>query len=733
MNAPTLAVISHLTAGRSQIGTSLSFHLFFAVLGVGLPLMMLVAEGMHLRTGDPVWRALARRWSKVFAVLFAVGAASGTIISFELGLLFPRFMAYAGGIIGLPFSLEGAAFFIEAIFVGIYLYGWNRLSPRAHWLSGFPIAISAVASAFFIVTANAWMNVPRGFQIVHGRVTHVDPLAAMFNPAWATETSHMVFGAYLATAFGIASVYAVGMLRGRRDAYHRKAIALALSMAAILAPMQLAVGDLLGRTVANHQPATLAAIEGVTHTERSAGLNIGGFPLPGHNGQVLNVKVPHLLSVLAFDDPNAPVRGLDTFPKVDRTPLAPYVRLAFIGMVGIGTGLVALSLWYWLRRRRGSTGPEDRLTLMAVAGAGPAAFLANELGWLVSELGRQPWIVYGVFRTSSGITTSPGLGATFTAFTLLYVGLTALTVWSVRRIAARPVEGLPAVALGAAMSLPALIAVLLGVSLTAYALFAGADFGAGILDLLAGSRDAERAGDRGDDRAGLGGQPRLADLLDHDPLLGLSRRLLGPRHRAARTAHDRAAGDRAAQRRAGPAREPGYPGPGSRHAWPAVRSGQPGRPVHVRRSGRRARRRLQFHAPRRAAGARVSPGPGPSPCIIGALAAALCAQLAASFVALGMVRTGESRLAERFRVRGLQSGACVLVLTSPRSRSRPASAPAVWHRLIGEALPLVIVGLGAGAMSVLAVGGGGICSPAVRACSPAPRSCGAGSSPRPPT
>jgi cytochrome d ubiquinol oxidase subunit I len=447
MDAMDSAVISHLTAGRSQIGTSLSFHLFFAVLGVGLPLMMLVAEGMHLRTGDPVWRALARRWAKLFGVLFAVGAASGTIISFELGLLFPRFMAYAGGIIGLPFSLEGAAFFIEAIFVGIYLYGWNRLSPRAHWLSGIPIAIAAVASAFFIVTANAWMNVPRGFQIVHGRVTHVDPLAAMFNPAWATETSHMVLGAYLATAFGLASVYAVGMLRGRRDAYHRKALALALSMAAILAPLQLAAGDLLGRTVAHHQPATLAAIEGVTHTERGAGLNVGGFPLPGHSGDVLNVKVPHLLSLLAFDNPKAPVRGLDTFPKVDRTPLAPYVRLAFIGMVGIGTGLVALSLWYWLRRRRGTTGPEDRLTLMAIAGAGPAAFLANELGWLVSELGRQPWIVYGVFRTSSGITRSPGLGATFTAFTLLYVGLTALTIWTARRIAARPVEGLAGAAL----------------------------------------------------------------------------------------------------------------------------------------------------------------------------------------------------------------------------------------------------------------------------------------------
>jgi cytochrome d ubiquinol oxidase subunit I len=449
MDQLPFAAISHLTAGRSQIGTSLSFHLFFAVLGVGLRLMMLIAEGMHLRTGDPVWRALARRWSKVFAILFAVGAASGTIISFELGLLFPRFMAYAGGIIGLPFSLEGAAFFIEAIFVGIYLYGWNRLSPRAHWLSGIPIAVSAVASAFFIVTANAWMNVPRGFQIVHGRVTHVNPLAAMFNPAWATETSHMVFGAYLATAFGIASVYAVGMLRGRRDSYHRKALTLGLATAAILAPLQVGAGDLLGRTVAAHQPATLAAIEGVTRTERGAGLNVGGFPLPGHHGDVLNIKIPNLLSVLAFDRPGATVRGLNTFPKADRTQLAGPVRLAFIGMVGVGIGLVGLSLWYWLRRRRGTRGPEGRLTLMAVAAAGPAAFLANELGWLVSELGRQPWIVYGVFRTSSGITTARGLGATFTAFTLLYIGLTALTVWGTRRIASKPVEGLPSRALAA--------------------------------------------------------------------------------------------------------------------------------------------------------------------------------------------------------------------------------------------------------------------------------------------
>src|ERR1700728_1532162 len=434
MGSLAFGAISHLSAGRGQMGTSVSFHLFFAVLGVGLPLMMLIAEGMHLEPGAPTGGALARRYPGVFAILFAVGAASGTIISFELGLLWPRFMAFAGGIIGLPFSLEGAAFFLEAIFVGVYLYGWDRLSPRVHWLSGFPIAVASAASAFFIVTANAWMNVPRGFQIVHGRVTHVNVLAAMFNPAWATETTHMVLGAYLATTFGVAAVYAVGMLRGRRDSYHRKAITVSLSVAAIIAPLQLGVGDLLGRTVAQHQPATLAAIEGVTHTESGAGLNLGGIQLPGHATTVPNVKVPNLLSLLAYDRPNAPVRGLDTFPKDDRTPLAWAVRLAFIGMVGIGTGLVALSLWYWLRRRRGSPGPEDRYTLMALAAAGPLAFLANELGWLTSEFGRQPWVVYGVFRTANAITTAPGLGATFAGFTALYLGLSAVTLWGVRRV-----------------------------------------------------------------------------------------------------------------------------------------------------------------------------------------------------------------------------------------------------------------------------------------------------------
>jgi cytochrome d ubiquinol oxidase subunit I len=285
--------------------------------------------------------------------------------------------------------------------------------------------------------------VPRGFTLNHGHITHIDPVAALFNPAWPTETAHMVFGALLATAFGVASVYAIGMLRGRRDGYHRRGLALGMSAAAILAPLQLAVGDLLGRTVAHNQPAKLAAIEGQFHTEHGAGLNLGGFPVPGQEHAILNLRIPNILSLLAYDDPHATVRGLASFPKADQTPLALPVRLSFLGMVGIGTFLIGLSVWYWLRHHRRHTSPShpDRLTLIALVSAGPLAFLANELGWMVTEFGRQPWVIYGVLRTSHAITAAPGLGVIFAGFALVYVVLSGMTVWLLRRLA----TGAPAV------------------------------------------------------------------------------------------------------------------------------------------------------------------------------------------------------------------------------------------------------------------------------------------------
>src|SRR5215470_8926488 len=252
-----------LLAARAQMGTSLAFHIIFASLGVGLPLLMCLAEGLALWRHDATWMLLARRWAKGSAILFAIGAVSGTILSFELGLLWPTFMQFSGAIIGLPFALEGFAFFLEAIFLGLYLYGWNRLSPRTHWLCSFPLWIAGAASAWFIVSANSWMNTPAGFQIQHGQVTGINPFQAIFNPSTPYETTHMLLAAYVATGFGVAAVYAVQLLRGKRDTYYRKGLVLAMALGALAIPFQILSGDLSARSLADLQPAKLAAMEGV--------------------------------------------------------------------------------------------------------------------------------------------------------------------------------------------------------------------------------------------------------------------------------------------------------------------------------------------------------------------------------------------------------------------------------------------------------------------------------------
>jgi len=426
--------MSHLLAARAQMGTSLAFHIIFASLGIGLPLLIVIAEGLHLRTGDPVYLTLAKKWTKAFAILFAVGAVSGTVLSFELGLLWPRFMAYAGGIIGMPFSLEGFAFFIEAIFLGLYLYGWERLSPRAHWLCGLPVAISGMISGVFVVTANAWMNAPAGFKIVEGRVTDVNPWRAMFNPAWFAETLHATLAAYVAVGFAVAGLYAWGMLRGRRDDYHRRALIIALVVAGIAIPLQIVAGDVAARTVARTQPAKLAAMEGLFRTERGAPLRIGGLPDPATGTTPYAIAIPRGLSLLLHDDPNATVTGLDQFIPADRPPVR-IVHLAFDAMVGMGFFLLFVAAWFWWRTWRGHRVPEGRWLLRALVLAGPLGFLAIETGWTVTEVGRQPWVVYNVLRTADAVTTAPGLDIAFVGFTLLYILLAATLVWLLLRIA----------------------------------------------------------------------------------------------------------------------------------------------------------------------------------------------------------------------------------------------------------------------------------------------------------
>ncbi|MCZ6602299.1 MAG: cytochrome ubiquinol oxidase subunit I, partial [Planctomycetota bacterium] len=290
----TLDAADNLLFARIQMAVTLGAHISVACLGVGMPALLLFAEGRYLRTGDPIWKALARRWAKAFAVLFAVGAVSGTVLSFELGLLWPEFMGRFGGVIGLPFTLEAFAFFIEAIFLGIYLYGWDRLSPRVHWLSGFPIAISGVLSAWFVVTANAWMNAPQGFVLEDGVVVDADPFAAMMNPATWAQTIHMIVAAYMVTGFVIASVYAYHRLRGRDHSYNRRAMALGLALAAGMTPLQAVVGHAAAKMVARTQPVKLAAMEGQFRTEARAPLRVGGWPDEDSGNTPLAIEIPGL-------------------------------------------------------------------------------------------------------------------------------------------------------------------------------------------------------------------------------------------------------------------------------------------------------------------------------------------------------------------------------------------------------------------------------------------------------
>lgn len=417
---------------RSQMAMSLAFHIVFAALGIGMPLLMALAEGMYLRTQQPVYLELAKRWAKGTAILFAVGAVSGTVLSFELGLLWPKFMEHAGAIIGMPFSLEGFAFFTEAIFLGVYLYGWNRISPRAHWISGVVVAVSGIFSGIFVVTANAWMNAPVGFKLVDGQITDIDPVAAMLNPASFHEVLHMTLAALVATGFLVAAVHAFFLLRDRSNGFHRSALGIALALACISIPLQMISGDLSARAVARLQPAKLAAMEAHYRTQTGAPLLIGGIPNDDKMETDYAIAIPHGLSFLATHDFNAKVVGLEEFPR-DQWPNVRIVHWSFDLMVGSGMAMLAVAMWagwLWWRHRRL---PDSKWLLRALVAAGPLGFVAIETGWMVTEVGRQPWIIYGVMRTADAVTPMRGLVVPFSVFTALYIFLAIIVVFLLRR------------------------------------------------------------------------------------------------------------------------------------------------------------------------------------------------------------------------------------------------------------------------------------------------------------
>jgi cytochrome d ubiquinol oxidase subunit I len=414
--------LTELSLARGQMAMFFAFHIVFAVAGMGMPVLMVVAEAAYRKTGKPVYLELAKRWARGTGVLFAVGAVSGTVLSFEIGLLWPRFMEFSGGIIGLPFALEGFAFFSEAIFLGIYLYGWEKVSPRLHLLSGAGVALGGIVSGIFVVTANAWMNSPAGFTLLDGRPIAIFPFAAMFNPAWKTETLHMTLAAFAASGFAVAGIHAFMLMRNGDNLFHRRALAIALGVggtAAILLPVS---GDLSARFVARNQPAKLAALEGQFRTERGAPVRIGGIPDVDAMQTRYAIEIPRGLSFLAFGDPDAEVKGLSAYPR-DEWPNPLPVHLAFQFMVASGSVMSALALaagfiaWRkreWLYHRR---------FLGAVASCGPLGILSVEAGWIVTELGRQPWAIHRVMRTADAVTTVGGLAIPFVFFSLIYLAL----------------------------------------------------------------------------------------------------------------------------------------------------------------------------------------------------------------------------------------------------------------------------------------------------------------------
>jgi cytochrome d ubiquinol oxidase subunit I len=431
----------YLFQARQLQALSLAVHIPLVCFGVAFPALVLFAEWLSLRTGDSVYRTLARRWSKVMLALFAVGVVTGTILSFELGMLWPNFMATFGGVFGLGFTLEGVSFFLEAIFISIYVYGWDRFSPRLHLLSGVPVAISGVTGSFMVITVNAWMNHPGGFRLENGRATDVHPWRALFaNSYLPHEIVHMYLAAYIVAGFVTASAYAWGWLKGRRGRYERTALVIPLAAASLASIVQIPVGDWSGRDVASSQPVKLAAIEGLPRTTKGAALTIGGWYR--HGRVEYGIRVPRLLSLLAFHSPDATVKGLDTVPPSQRPPVNT-VRLSFQAMVGIGTLLALIGvaqLFVWIRKRRL---PRARLFFAAVVAAGPLSLVALICGWIVTEVGRQPWIVYELMRTRDAVTGARGIPVGYGTLIVVYLLLALAVAWILRRLARAPLERQP--------------------------------------------------------------------------------------------------------------------------------------------------------------------------------------------------------------------------------------------------------------------------------------------------
>lgn len=418
--------MTDIIAARSTMAFSLGFHIIFAAIGMIMPFFMAAAHYLFLKYKKPEDLELTKMWMKGVAIFFAVGAVSGTVLSFELGLLWPGFMTYAGPIIGMPFSWEGTAFFLEAIALGLFLYGWNRMSPWIHWCSGVAVGISGFASGIFVVAANSWMNSPQGFDWANGSATNIDPVKAMFNPAWLHQTLHMQVAAIQAVGFAVAGIHAFIILRQGSSTLHKRALKIALIFAAVASLIQPLIGHFAAQRVAVLQPAKLAAMEAHFETSTRAPLYIGGIP----NLETLSVdyaiKIPGALSFLAFDDFDATVKGLNEFPR-ENWPNVTITHFAFQIMVGLGTLMAMIGIFYLYLLKMKKEMSRSFLKILVVMA--PLGFVAIEAGWIVTELGRQPWIIYGFLKTKDAVTPIPGVQFHFYLFVCLYILLSIVTAW----------------------------------------------------------------------------------------------------------------------------------------------------------------------------------------------------------------------------------------------------------------------------------------------------------------
>ncbi len=439
-----------LILSRIQFAANISFHILFPTITIAMGWFLLYFRLRFLKTRDPAWEDAYYFWTKVFALSFALGVVSGIVMSFQFGTNWPGFMEKAGNIAGPLLGYEVlTAFFLEASFLGIMLFGRGRVSERVHVAATFLVAFGTTMSAFWILSLNSWMQTPAGFEIVDGKFLPVDWLAVVFNPSFPYRLTHKLLASALTASFLIAGLCAWQLIKGSAIGGTHKALRTAIIVASVAMPLQFVAGDMHGLNTLEHQPAKIAALEGIWHTEKSAPLTLFGFPDEAAGTTHYAVKIPKLGSLILAHDMDAEIQGLNEFPNA-HPPVAP-IFWAFRVMVGVGSLMLLVawfSAWRLWRQRKASADGKIHLPkpwLYVLAGMTFSGWLATLAGWYVTEIGRQPFLVYGHLRTADLVTTTPSpmIAVTLAAYLIVYGLLLVTYVGVLKYMAEHPLKHAP--------------------------------------------------------------------------------------------------------------------------------------------------------------------------------------------------------------------------------------------------------------------------------------------------